>query len=369
MLRQRHSPRQINPPLYRLPTAFGQNHMNNDNNLEENVNSITEGETNAADNDTNIFESSLRELRSSDIKKTFKGKPASIVNSVFIIRMLILVICSSVFLYSAYSIYQKVADGIRTEKLLAGIVENANVKSDVSRITTMKGAQPSLSLYDALGSTDAPETPEIVDPTGEYDSIRFQLLNLKEINKDIYGWIRITGMVADKVEYPVLKGEDNKVYLYRNLYGEYTKSGSIFVDANNSRVHANNYNTIFYGHCMTNGTMFRPIMYWYENPRRNELADTVKIEIITLDGVYEYELFSSYRSEGSHFVTTSFPDNNAYLEFLKTIYAKSQIRRKVSFDENSRIITLSTCTNVAAKPDERYVVHGILTKVIKYSEQ
>ena len=73
--------------------------MNNDNNLEENVNSITEGETNAADNDTNIFESSLRELRSSDIKKTFKGKSASIVNSVFIIRMLILVICSSVFLY------------------------------------------------------------------------------------------------------------------------------------------------------------------------------------------------------------------------------------------------------------------------------
>ena len=37
---------------------------------------------------------------------------------------------------------------------------------------------------------------------------------------------------------------------------------------------------------MTNGTMFRPIMYWYENPKRNELANTVKIEIITLDGVY-----------------------------------------------------------------------------------
>ena len=73
------------------------------------------------------------------------------------------------------------------------------------------------------------------------------------------------------------------------------------------------------------------------------------------------------RSEGSHFVTTSFANEDVYLEFLKTIYAKSQIGRKVKLDANSRIITLSTCTNVASKPDERYVVHGILTQVIKYS--
>ncbi len=315
----------------------------------------------------NSFEDSLRELRSSDIQSTFKGKTASLINSVFIIRMFMLVVCASVFIYSVYSIYQKVADGIRTEKLLSGIVENANVKSAVSRVTTMKSAQTTLSLFEALGSNETAVTPEIVDPTGEYDSIRFQLLNLKSVNDDIYGWIRITGMIADKVEYPVVKGEDNSVYLYRNIYGEYTKSGSIFVDSHNSKVHANNYNTVFYGHCMTNGTMFRPIMYWYENPQRNALADTVKIEIITLDGVYEYELFSAYRSEGSHFVTTSFADNNAYLDFLKTIYSKSQIRRKVSFDANSRVITLSTCTNVATKPDERYVVHGILTRIIKYS--
>jgi len=315
-----------------------------------------------------VFDSSLKDLRSSDIKETFKGKPKSIVNSVFILRMLVLVVCSSVFMYSVYTIYQKVSDGIRTEKLLSHIVDTANVKSAVSRITTIKSAQTSLTLYDALGSKDTDQS-EIgtIDVAGEYDPIRFRILDLKAQNSDIYGWIRITGMRADTVEYPVVKGKDNDVYLYRNIYGEYTKSGSIFVDYRNSRIHANNYNTIFYGHCMTNGTMFRPIMYWFEDPKRNQLANTIKIEIITLDGVYVYELFSSYRSEGSHFVTTSFADEKEYLKFLDTIYAKSQINRKVKYNADSRVITLSTCTNVASKPDERYVVHGILTQVIKYS--
>lgn len=314
------------------------------------------------------FVSSLKSLKSSDIKETFKGKPKSIINSTFLLRMLVLVVCSSVFMYSIYTIYQKVSDGIRTEQLLSGIVDTTKVKSAVSRITTIKSAQTSLTLYDALGSEDASQGNNgQVDITGEYDSIRFRILDLKAQNSDIYGWIRITGMVADTVEYPVVKGNDNDVYLHHNIYGQYTKSGSIFVDYRNSRIHANNYNTIFYGHCMTNGTMFRPIMYWYENPKRNQLANNVKIEIITLDGVYVYELFSSYRSEGSHFVTTSFADKNEYLKFLNTIYSKSRIHRKVKYNADSRVITLSTCTNVASKPDERYVVHGILTQVIKYN--
>lgn len=164
------------------------------------------------------FDSSLKSLRSSDIKETFKGKPKSIVNSVFIMRMLVLVVCSSVFMYSIYTIYQKVSDGIRTENLLSHIVDTANVKSAVSRITTIKSAQTSLTLYDALGSKDTNQGDNgPVDVTGEYDSIRFRILDLKAQNSDIYGWIRITGMVADTVEYPVVKGEDNKVYLYRNI--------------------------------------------------------------------------------------------------------------------------------------------------------
>ena len=86
--------------------------------------------------------------------------------------------------------FQKVADGIRTEKLLSGIVDAANVKSAVSRVTTIKNAQTTLSLYDALGSKDSDnKTEEIIDQTGEYDAIRFRILDLKaEYSRFFYVW-------------------------------------------------------------------------------------------------------------------------------------------------------------------------------------
>ena len=312
-----------------------------------------------------VFTDSIGSLKQSDIKQTSASKPQSIVNSVFLLRMLMLVVCASVFMYSVYAIAQKIIDDMKSSALLSGIVDSANAKSEITRITTIKNAKTTLSLYDRLGTDEGGGSIETVDESGEYDAIRFKIIDLKAENNDVYGWIRISGGMT--IEYPVLKGTDNSVYLFPTLQGEYSKAGSIFVDYRCSRVHANNYNTVFYGHCMTSGEMFRPIKVWYDSPERNQLAKTIKIEVITLDAVYVYELFSSYRSEGSFFVTTSFADKDAYLAFLKKIYSKSQIGKKVAFDASSRIITLSTCTNVASKPDERYVVHAILTQIINYS--
>ncbi len=314
------------------------------------------------------FVSSLKSLSVSDIKPSYEGSKPKLITPSVIMRLSALTVCVAVFLYSGYSIIKKVQDDRRSQQFLAGIIDSVNAESAVSRSDKIAGSNAMLCLSDLVGKdSDSSNDSEITDQAGKYDAIRFKLLELKAKNRDIYGWIRITGMVADTVEYPVVKGADNNVYLHRDIDGNYSESGSIFVDYRNSPMHSKNYNTVFYGHCMTNGTMFRPIMYWYEDPARNATANNIKIEIITLDAVYVYEVFSSYRSEGAHFVTTSFANEQTYLEFLKTIYARSQINRKVKFDANSRIITLSTCTNVVAKPDERYVVHALLTQTIKYS--
>lgn len=51
---------------------------------------------------------------------------------------------------------------------------------------------------------------------------------------------------------------------------------------------------------------------------------------------------------------------------MKEIQGKSVLRRRPSYDENSKICTLVTCTNVIAMPEERYVLHGILKQVVYY---
>ena len=69
------------------------------------------------------------------------------------------------------------------------------------------------------------------------------------------------GMVAwltvddTNVDYPVMQGEDNYRYLNENPYGEYSLSGSIFLDSRNRKDFSDPY-SILYGHHMEYGVMF-----------------------------------------------------------------------------------------------------------------
>ena len=75
---------------------------------------------------------------------------------------------------------------------------------------------------------------------------------LRKINQDIIGWIRIENTPVD---YPVLESEN---YLYKNYKGENSKYGSIFTD-NSSKLEENPQNIILHGHHMNNGSMFASI--------------------------------------------------------------------------------------------------------------
>lgn len=75
---------------------------------------------------------------------------------------------------------------------------------------------------------------------------------LKKISENVIAWITIDGTTID---YPVLQGEDNVEYLNKDPFGQYSLSGSIFLDSRNHADFSDNYN-IIYGHHMANGYMF-----------------------------------------------------------------------------------------------------------------
>ena len=74
-----------------------------------------------------------------------------------------------------------------------------------------------------------PEHYEIYRPTeedyGDFDELKAQ-------NSDVCGWITIYGT---HVDYPIVQSEDNSTYLMRNPRGEYSLSGSIFMDYMNQK--------------------------------------------------------------------------------------------------------------------------------------
>ena len=69
------------------------------------------------------------------------------------------------------------------------------------------------------------------------------------------GWIVVDDT---NIDYPVMQGYDNSQYLNLDPYGEYSLSGSIFLDSRNSSDFTDPY-SIIYGHHMEYGKMFGAI--------------------------------------------------------------------------------------------------------------
>ena len=80
-------------------------------------------------------------------------------------------------------------------------------------------------------------------------------LKVKSFNEDIIGWINIYNT---SINYPILKGKDNNEYLSKNYKGDYSFSGSIFLDYRNSSLFDDDY-SILYGHHLKKGGMFSDI--------------------------------------------------------------------------------------------------------------
>lgn len=75
---------------------------------------------------------------------------------------------------------------------------------------------------------------------------------LREVNDDVIGWITIDGT---NVDYPVLQGNTNLEYMNKDVYGDFSLAGSIFLDIRNSPDFSDNYSLI-YGHNMDDHLMF-----------------------------------------------------------------------------------------------------------------
>ena len=77
------------------------------------------------------------------------------------------------------------------------------------------------------------------------------LLDKYRENTDMAGWLQVEGT---NINYPVMRGDD---YLYRNFTGDYSDSGSLFVEEDWTE---DDMCTLIYGHNMwMYGTMFNPL--------------------------------------------------------------------------------------------------------------
>ena len=123
------------------------------------------------------------------------------------LRILLLVICSVVFIYSAYNLISYYYDAYINAKTY-NEVKDLYIPAEVV-------------IEDAQGETEE-------DIEARLQALREEnFRKLREINKDIVAWIHVPGT---DVDYPVVHGEDNSYYLNHDIEGKTSRAGAIFLD-------------------------------------------------------------------------------------------------------------------------------------------
>lgn len=244
-----------------------------------------------------------------------------------IVSLIILLAAIAVFAFSAFQLYQIFS-------------EYGKGKSEYSKIQGLAIQVPEVQGKEAVQEEDL-------------SAMKVDFDALKAINPDVVAWIRFREPA--EINYPVVKGRDNEEYLNRTFEANTNKLGTLFVDMDNSGDFSDR-NTFIYGHNMKNGTMFAQLMnykdksYYEANPY---------FYIYTPDGkASKYQIFSAgVVLDVSDNYTWSYASDEEFLAYLDLAKRSSAYDTGVELGVDSKIVSLSTCTNVA--DEERFLVQGV----------
>ena len=175
---------------------------------------------------------------------------------------------------------------------------------------------------------------------------------LRELSADAVAWITVDGT---RIDYPVMQGKTNAEYLNKDPYGEFSLSGSIFLDSRNDSSFRDPYSLV-YGHHMEYGAMFGALDK-YKDKTYFDAHRTGSLTVVNGEE-YHIKFFAVCKAQATEKVIFDPPksNNQALLEYLNK-HAVIYDPRGVS--AGSKLIALSTCQS--AESNERMIVFGVLT--------
>lgn len=252
----------------------------------------------------------------------------------------------SVNLYRNYSDtkkYDDIENDLQKIKLDLDIPENNNHDKDITFIEPNDDDKERVTL-----TTTTTTTTTIYDV--KYEKV-FE--KLKEINNDTVGWLTVNNT---KIDYPVVQSTDNDYYLYRDYYKNKNRHGWIYMDYRNNIEDLSD-NTIIFGHNLANQKMFGTLRY-VTNPSWYKKSSNQIITFNTTKANMKWQIISIYKIPVTNdYLVANFASSEDKLNFLDMITQRSIYDFNATYDENTKIITLSTCSNGSK---ERLVVHAKL---------
>lgn len=180
---------------------------------------------------------------------------------------------------------------------------------------------------------------------------------LKQINKDIVGWLYIPDT---SIDYPILIGDTDTEYLHKDIEGKYNYLGCIFSFADTSK-DLSDARTLLFGHNMRQYTMFGELRRYLEEDFRNEHK---KVYIYTEKKTMELELFSIFvcrKTDGIFWDDTTL-GSVEYQDLLRELDKRNQYsdikKENMSDYYNNQMFSLISCRGTAGTSN-RLMVNAI----------
>ena len=208
----------------------------------------------------------------------------------------------------------------------------------------------------------------------------FSLLPTAELllqkNPEVVGWIKIPTQdpnVKSPIDYPVLQhvpkkdengvelpGEGgNEYYLDKNMYLQYEKAGSIFLDYRNyfdyvvdgQRMFPNSQNLIIYGHNMHDYSMFGSLKHYINDAAYYDAHPIV--ELNSNYRKYKYKIFGmiivdvddTTETAFDYWNKLNFDDEEDFYNYVNEVKRRTVRLTDVDVTYGDQILTLSTCNS------------------------
>lgn len=245
------------------------------------------------------------------------------------LKILLIVICSAIFLYSGFMLISYFAQSQQNQSEfdeLASLVQQA-------KPTEPAVPQATTSPVSHEPESGVPTEPEILPEYAEL-SVR---------NPDMVGWICIEGT---KINYPVMQTpEDTDYYLRRNFYGKYSSHGCIYAREQCCISPASD-NITIYGHNMKDGSMFASLLK-YKNDDFWEKHRFIIFDTLTEHHTYEiFAVFITTANKNKGFAYHQFIDAKSpehYDQYVSECLRLSLYDTGIKPQYGEKLIALSTC--------------------------
>ena len=242
-----------------------------------------------------------------------------------------------------------IAKGSETNRQLAEIAGSPiNTSGRYSQPDRLANPDPNIA------TSAGTEEPEFIDLTPVVNTpLNINFSELKSINPDTRAWIKLTGTL---INYPVVHSTDNDYYLHRDLYGNYSFSGTVFSSYLN-RWDGTDDNIILFGHNMQAGTYFSYLAHYVPNDWSTEPLAFYKvhptIQLATPDGKNEtFKIFAGMYvnteercGEVFQYINrTRFSGVDDFNQFILDVMDRSWFYTDVDLQYGDDLLTLSTCS-------------------------